>query len=133
LIFNEPSVCRTDAGRKKEDLKMNINGIGTSGYFNSWEKRKTQRNHTDSDFERRMAAGRQDTKTTSEIIVRPDGSRVLMITVDIGGTQAAMSLQISEPTVLQNDISKQENDGSKEPVNAATFLSDKISGSAGEE
>ena len=55
--------------------------------------------------EANTSSGGQDTNTSSEIIVRPDGSRILMITVDIGGTQTAMSLQISEPTDIQNDIS----------------------------
>lgn len=77
-------------------------------------------------------SGGQDTKTSSEIIVRPDGSRVLMITVEIGGMQTAMSLQISEPTDMQNDISKQENGGNERSVHAATLTSEEISGTVSE-
>ncbi len=62
------------------------------------------------DAEQKRDKTEQDTETKSEIIVKPDGSRVLMITVNIGGMETAMSLQISEPTRLQNDISRQEND-----------------------
>lgn len=66
-------------------------------------------------------------ETDSEIIVKPDGSRVLMITVDVGGTQAVMSLQISEPTNLQNDISKQKNDGSTALTDEVVLMSEEVS------
>ncbi len=136
---------------------MNINGISMPDYAALWGKKKTQRNITETAFTNRMAelnetdadsqtsdrtnekratdetAFRQDTKTESEIIVKPDGSRVLMITVNIGGTQASMSLQISEPTDMQNNISKQENRNSEAPVNTAALTSDEISGSVSEE
>ena len=68
----------------------------------------------------------QDTSTSSEIIVRPDGSRVLMITVEIGGTQTAMSLQISEPTDMQNDISKQKDNRSEGSASTAALTADEI-------
>lgn len=37
-------------------------------------------------------------RTKSEIVVRPDGSRVLMITMSIGGMEAVTSVEISKPT-----------------------------------
>lgn len=50
----------------------------------------------------------QDGKETkSEIVVRPDGSRVLMITVSVGGMKAVTSVEISEPTeggIMGRDI-----------------------------
>lgn len=76
-------------------------------------------------------ANEQDSNTHNEIIVRPDGSRVLVITMDIAGTQTAMSLQISEPTDLQNDVSGRE-DGSNEIDNEPLLTSDEISGSFSE-
>lgn len=76
-------------------------------------------------------ANEQDSNTHNEIIVRPDGSRVLVITMDIAGTQTAMSLQISEPTDLQNDVSGRE-DGSNEIDNETLLTSDEISGSFSE-
>lgn len=36
-------------------------------------------------------------KTETEIIVKPDGSRVLVTTVHIGGTETVMSMEISKP------------------------------------
>ena len=64
--------------------------------------------------------------------MRPDGSRVLVITMDIAGTQTAMSLQISEPTDMQNDVSRRK-DGGDETDNATVLTSDEISGSFSEE
>ncbi len=46
-------------------------------------------------------------QTKSEIVVKPDGSRVLMITMSIGGMEAVTSVEISEPTdggILSRDI-----------------------------
>lgn len=176
---------------------MSISGIGVSDSPAPWEKRKTQRSITGTDFAGRMAdinrsntvrqasgttngrkaifgaasgrdlyvndssdicgaqlwdaelskhqdkrlllrdkanipADEQDSNTHSEIIVRPDGSRVLVITMDIAGTQTAMSLQISEPTDMQNDVSRRK-DGGDETDNATVLTSDEISGSFSEE
>ena len=46
-------------------------------------------------------------QTKSEIMVRPDGSRVLMITMSIGGMETVTSIEISKPTdggILGRDI-----------------------------
>ncbi|MCM1263125.1 MAG: hypothetical protein NC313_10430 [Butyrivibrio sp.] len=43
-----------------------------------------------------------DSETESEIIVRADGSKVLMMTTHIGGAETMMSIQISGPAELQN-------------------------------
>lgn len=61
----------------------------------------------------------QDAKTRSEIIVRPDGSRILILTMEIAGMQTAMSLQISEPTAMQNDVSSRETESKMTPVSEA--------------
>lgn len=68
--------------------------------------------------ESNSASNEQDTKTRSEILVRPDGSRVLILTMEIAGMQAAMSLQISEPTDMPDSISDREIESAAKPVNA---------------
>lgn len=45
---------------------------------------------------------KSDSETESEIIVRADGSKVLMMTTHIGGAETMMSIQISGPAELQN-------------------------------
>ena len=43
-----------------------------------------------------------------EIIVKPDGSRVLVMTMSVGGMETTMSLEISKPTKAPNQNSKQD-------------------------
>lgn len=45
-------------------------------------------------------------KTESQIIVKSDGSRVLVVTTNAGGMQTTMSLEICKPTVLQSNVSE---------------------------
>jgi hypothetical protein len=45
---------------------------------------------------------KSDTKT--DIIVKPDGSRVLVITTIIGGMESTMSLELSKPTNMLNEV-----------------------------
>ena len=42
-------------------------------------------------------------ETDTDIIVKPDGSRVLVVTVHTGGMETTMSLEISKPTDLPNE------------------------------
>lgn len=45
----------------------------------------------------------QEDATKTEVLVKPDGSRVLVITRNIGGMETTMTLQLSQPTKLPND------------------------------
>ena len=50
----------------------------------------------------------EEEETKTEIVVKPDGSKVLMITVTVGGQEAVTSVEISKPTkgdLLSKDIS----------------------------
>ena len=49
-------------------------------------------------------------ETTTDIIVKPDGSRVLVVTISIGGMETTMSLEISKPTEAPNEISEDDID-----------------------
>ena len=46
---------------------------------------------------------RQESETKTEIIAKPDGSRVLVMTMSIGGMETTMSLEISKPTEAPNE------------------------------
>lgn len=52
----------------------------------------------------------KQTKTDSQVIVKPDGSRVLFVTVNIGGMQRAMAIKLSEPNELDTTKQTQENE-----------------------
>lgn len=45
----------------------------------------------------------EEAKSDSDIIVKPDGSRVLVMTMTFGGMKTSMSLEISGPTAMAND------------------------------
>lgn len=49
-------------------------------------------------------------RTESQIIVKSDGSRVLLVTTNFGGMQTTMSLEICEPTALQSNVAKEIQD-----------------------
>lgn len=41
-------------------------------------------------------------KTDTQVVVKPDGSRVLMVTMRVGGMETSMSIKLSEPTDMPN-------------------------------
>lgn len=63
-------------------------------------------------------ADRQESKTKTDIIIRPDGSRVLVMTMSIGGMETTMSLEISKPTEAPNENSKQDTDNNMPSTDA---------------
>ena len=53
---------------------------------------------------------KQESESKTEIIVKPDGSRVLVMTMSIGGMETTMSLEISKPTEAPTENAKQDTD-----------------------
>lgn len=76
----------------------------------TWGRKYVKKND-----EPEAAFGGKETETKSDIIVKPDGSRVLVVTMNIGGMETTMSLEISKPTNMQNDTSKQNKENSSMP------------------
>lgn len=52
----------------------------------------------------------QKSESKTDIIVKADGSRVLVMTMSIGGMETTMSLEISKPTNAPNENTKQNID-----------------------
>lgn len=65
----------------------------------------------------------QESGTDSNIIVKPDGSKVLVITMEINGMESTMSIKISEPTDF---VSNGENEQSQSQ--SEEFTNDNIEG-----
>ncbi len=70
----------------------------------------------------------EKTDSKTNIIVKADGSRVLMITTKIGGMESVMSMEISKPTDMQNNsnfsnksINKPDVDMTKNDLTEKTF------------
>lgn len=53
-------------------------------------------------------AGAQESKSDSEIITEPDGSRTLMITTQIGDMQTVMNIRLSEPSAFLQDSARKD-------------------------
>lgn len=51
----------------------------------------------------------EESKTDTEIVVKPDGSRVLVVTTNVFGMSTTTSLKISESTKLPNESGKAED------------------------
>lgn len=51
-------------------------------------------------------SGAQETKSDSEIVTQPDGSRMLMITTQIGDTETVTNIRLSGPSAFQRDNAK---------------------------
>lgn len=104
--------------------------------FSKWKKYFEEKNleyeKILSDDELAAAFGEKEAETKSDIIVKPDGSRVLVVTMNIGGMETTMSLEISKPTNMQNDHSKQDNENSSTPDAQADTVSDDMSGTVSE-
>ena len=71
---------------------------------------------------------KQESETKTEIITKPDGSRVLVMTMSIGGMETTMSLEISKPTEAPNENSKQDTDNNMPSADAEMdMVSDEMS------
>lgn len=81
--------------------------------YSKWEKYFEERG---LEFERILSdeeleqVDRQESETQTDIIVKPDGSRVLVVTMSIGGMETTMSLEISKPTEAPNENSEHDTD-----------------------
>lgn len=83
-------------------------------------KREKQAAMRKASLERSMEeAQRRRQETKSDIVVKPDGSRVLMVTMNMGGVETTMSMEISKPTDMVNDYrSENQGDDAQQNINA---------------
>ncbi len=95
---------------------MSINGIGAG--YTAWRGTAdfvTARKQIDAkkgvlSDEKSGLADDEESKTKTDIIVKPDGSRVLVVTMSMGGMETTMSLEISKPTEVPNESSERDTD-----------------------
>ena len=90
-----------------------VSGTITGNMISDYEKWVDWLTKKDIDFEFNFLVESEnkeitnERQTKSEIVVGPDGSRILMITMSIGGMETVTSIEISKPTdgdFLGNDI-----------------------------
>ncbi len=83
------------------------------------------KNRAGQSCQQEQTAG-QESETNSEIIVKPDGSKVLVMKISVGGMETDMSLEISKPTKAPNENSKQDINNSI-PTAKNDTVSDEVS------
>ncbi len=64
----------------------------------------------------RNISDEKETENRTDIIVKPDGSRVLVITSNIGEMKTTMSIEISKPADMQNINLNHDNENGETPV-----------------
>ena len=80
----------------------------------------------------RNVSNEKETENKTDIIVKPDGSRVLVVTMSVGGMETTMSIEISKPTNMQNDNLKQDDDNGGTSVFESETISNDISDTVSE-
>ncbi len=95
----------------KMDESMNLFELAVIGGINSnyqagYGARRTTRNTSEKFDDAKSTLS----KSHTEIIVKPDGSRVLVTTMNVGGMETTMSLEISKPTEASNDNPRQDTE-----------------------
>ena len=63
-------------------------------------------------------------ETKTEIIVKPDGSKVLMITVTVGGQEAVTSVELSKP--MKGDLPSKDISGDTDMNDTVEKLEEKV-------
>lgn len=117
---------------------MDISRIGAGNYFAGYECKKQDRKFHEKDYfqktdEENLVENKnstkqmsttdiyKDSKTETNIVVKPDGSRVLMVTMSVGGMETTMSLEISKPTDMENNSRGLEAENLKESIETETL------------
>ncbi len=96
----ETSSYRTWLSKCNSAKLLDVGAEPSKHFSNTWVLPDEESEQADS----------QEPESKTDIIVKPDGSRVLVMTMSIGGMETTMSLEISKPTKAPNDNSKQDAD-----------------------
>ncbi len=107
-----------------EDTRQNANVQDIYEALKSTNPLLVQEDNNVSDEELEQV-DKQESESKTEIIVKPDGSRVLVMTMSIGGMETTMSLEISKPTEAPNENS--EHDTNNTPTAENDTVSNEMS------
>lgn len=95
---------------KEEAEKENTDKFGGFSYFSKDSEAKKFVKTADivEGKENESKREEEESKTNSKIVVKPDGSRVLMVTMNFGASKTTMSIEISKPTDMLNNTNQAE-------------------------
>ena len=108
-----------------EDTRQNANVQDIYKALKSKNPLLGQEDDDDVSDEESKQKDKQESESKTEIIVKPDGSRVLVMTMSIGGMETTMSLEISKPTEAPNENS--EHDANNTPTAENDTVSNEMS------
>ena len=117
---------------------MHINGIGNiyNRTYTTYQANKNVQpfadvlDHADNSFSTKVENEEEkeelpdEEETRTEIVVRPDGSKVLMITVTVGGQEAVTSVELAKPT--KEDIPSKDISGDVDINDTTEKLEEKV-------
>lgn len=86
--------------------------------INDIEEKTEDKEFTMNDWKDKDNA-QEECKTATQILVKPDGSRVLLVKVMVAGMQTTMSLKLSEETDMPNNSADTLEQLSEEGINMA--------------
>ncbi len=107
-----------------EDTRQNANVQDIYEALKSTNPLLVQEDNNVSDEELEQV-DKQESESKTEIIVKPDGSRVLVMTMSIGGMETTMCLEISKPTEAPTENTKQDTNNT--PMAENDTVSDEMS------
>jgi len=107
-----------------EDTRQNANVQDIYEALKSTNPLLVQEDNAVSDEELEQV-DKQESESKTEIIVKPDGSRVLVMTMSIGGMETTMCLEISKPTEAPTENTKQDTNNT--PIAENDTVSDEMS------
>ncbi len=107
-----------------EDTRQNANVQDIYEALKSTNPLLVQEDNNVSDEELEQV-DKQESESKTEIIVKPDGSRVLVMTMSIGGMETTMCLEISKPTEAPIENTKQDTNNT--PMAENDTVSDEMS------
>lgn len=98
-IYERMRRFRMMAGTKVPEMDSSAEGIGQAA-----EKMAEKATAKDTEAESVSSEAQEEagSETDTQIIVKPDGTRVLVVTMNVGGTETSMTLEISKPTAMPN-------------------------------
>lgn len=106
-IYNRMRHIRTldipEDGQGKDVSNIPYDGIPAEKSSNKSVSGELLEETPDEPEEEEEEEEEEEAESDSDIIVKPDGSRVLVMTMTFGGMKTSMSLEISGPTAMAND------------------------------
>ena len=117
---------------------MNINGLGNI-YDRTYTTHRSSKNEqsfaelmekADDSLDQKVENEdekkdlHEEEETRTEVVVRPDGSKVLMITVTVGGQEAVTSVELAKP--VRGDIPSRDISGNVDVNDIVEKLEEKI-------